>query len=134
MMFDGKYRLSAHAVITNEIGEILQLKQTYDDERWGLPGGALELGETIHEAVARECLEELGVPVIIKYMSGVYFHSRFYSHVFIFRCALPDNATLKLSHEHSQHRYFKLNELTSIQRRRVEDCLNFTGCVKSASF
>ena len=57
MSFEDQFRLSSHAVITNDHGHILQLKQTYGDKRWGLPGGALEPGETIHEALFRECLE-----------------------------------------------------------------------------
>jgi 8-oxo-dGTP diphosphatase len=31
---------------------------------WSLPGGALELGETLHEGVAREVLEETGLIVV----------------------------------------------------------------------
>ena len=70
MSFEDQFRLSSHAVITNEMGHILQLKQTYGDKRWGLPGGALEPGETIHEALFRECVEELGLEVEVTYLSG----------------------------------------------------------------
>lgn len=134
MSFDDCYRLSAHAIITNEDKQILQVKATYADCSWGLPGGALEPGETIHQALIRECVEELGVNVQILYLSGVYFHKRFHSHVFIFRCQIPTNSLIQLSHEHSEFRYFSLVELSAVQKQRVEDCLNFNGYVKSASF
>jgi 8-oxo-dGTP diphosphatase len=134
MAFDDTFRLSAHAVILNPSCHVLQLASTYGDGAWGLPGGALEPGETIHEALARECLEELGCPVEIRHLTGVYYHSRFNSQAFIFRCDLPENAAIHLSAEHSAHRWFPLEDLSPIQRRRVEDCLSFTGAVVSARF
>ena len=51
MAFNDLYRLSSHAVILNERNEVLQLKATYSNRAWGLPGGALDMGETIHEAL-----------------------------------------------------------------------------------
>jgi len=55
MAFEDRFRLSSHAVITNELGQVLLLKANYGNFAWGLPGGALEPGETIHEALLREC-------------------------------------------------------------------------------
>jgi mutator protein MutT len=51
------------ALILNEEGEVL-LQQRADTGRWGLPGGAVELGETALEALKREVLEETGLIVI----------------------------------------------------------------------
>ena len=134
MAFDDLYRLSAHAVISDEAGKVLQLKQTYLDKRWGLPGGAVEPGETVHEAVTRECKEELGVDIEIEYLSGVYYHSAYTSHVFIFRCSVPGDEPFALSAEHSEYGYFGLEELSDVQRQRVQDCLEFEGVVQSAKF
>ena len=39
---------------------------------WSLPGGVLECGETLHEAVAREAREETGLLVEPGEMLGVY--------------------------------------------------------------
>lgn len=54
MGFHDQYRLGGHAVITNECGEVLVLKATYGAMGWGLPGGAMDPGETIYECVQRE--------------------------------------------------------------------------------
>jgi 8-oxo-dGTP pyrophosphatase MutT (NUDIX family) len=112
----------------------LQLKATYDAGGWGLPGGSLEPGETVHEALARECREELGCEVKVRYMSGMYYHRVYHSHACIFRCELPALAEIRLSSEHSEWRYFALDELSAVQRRRVQDCLGFDGRVKSGAF
>jgi 8-oxo-dGTP diphosphatase len=127
MGFDDWFRLSFHAVITNPEGEVLLLKATYGEEAWGLPGGALDPGETIHEGLVRECAEELGCEVEIGYLSGVYSHSAVKSHAFIFRCDLPERVEIRLSSEHSEYRYSHPEELAPVQRRRVRECLNHDG-------
>lgn len=134
MAFEDHYRLSAHAVITNPQGHVLLLKATYGALSWGLPGGALEPGETIHDCVARECREELGHDIAIRHLTGVYYHAACNSHAFIFRCELPHAAEPVLSLEHSQAAFFPIDELGAVQRRRVEDCLHFDGIVASAKF
>ncbi len=66
----------ATIVVTNSKGEILLQKRS-DNNMWGLPGGALELGESFEEAAHREVLEETGYMVEIRSMIGVfskYFH------------------------------------------------------------
>lgn len=134
MAFQDHYRLSVHAVITDEHDRVLLLKATYGDLAWGLPGGGIDPGETIHECLSRECREELGLPVTLQHLTGVYYHAVYNSHVFIFRCALPPSAAIQLSPEHSEYRYAPVEELSPVQRRRVEDCLRYAGVVVSAKF
>ena len=75
MGFHDMYRMSSHAVICNQQRQILLLKANYAEYAWGLPGGGLDVGETIHEALIRECQEELGCDIDIQYLSGVYYQS-----------------------------------------------------------
>jgi 8-oxo-dGTP diphosphatase len=114
MAFQDTYRLSVHAVITNDERQVLQIKATYDGGGWGLSGGSLEPGETVHEALVRECLEELGCEVEVCYMSGMYYHRAYNSHACIFRCRLADlpaSAEIRPSPEHSEYRYGYNSEL-----------------------
>lgn len=134
MAFNDLFRLSSHAVIVNDAQEVLLLKANYGNYHWGLPGGALEPSETIHQTLIRECNEELGCEVDINYLSGVYFHSVYNSQAFIFLCTLKPNTNIKLSDEHSAYQYFPINTLSAIQQQRINDCLSFDGVVKSASF
>lgn len=133
MAFDDRFRLSSHAVITNDEGKVLLLKANYGNHHWGLPGGALEPGETIHQALARECLEELGQEVQIQYLSGVYYHGAYESQAFIFRVTLS-SPNIILSSEHSDYGFFEIDGLSAVQQRRGRECLTFEGKVFSAAF
>lgn len=134
MAYHDQYRMSVHAVITNPQNEVLLLKATYGSFSWGLPGGSIDPGETIHECLLRECKEELGVDLTAHHLTGAYYHSAYNSHVFIFRCSLPEPSTLTLSSEHSEYRYTPLADLSPVQRRRIDDCLQYAGVVASAKF
>jgi 8-oxo-dGTP pyrophosphatase MutT (NUDIX family) len=135
MAFDDTFRLSSHAVILNADNEVLMLKASYGAFSWGLPGGALEPGETIHDALHRECFEELGVRLSEARLTGVYFHKNYNSQAFIFRCKIADDSPqIFLSPEHSASGFFTLEELSDVQRTRVADCMAFSGDVISRKF
>lgn len=134
MGFHDFYRMSSHAVILNEQHQVLLLKATYAGCAWGLPGGGLDQGETVHEALIRECQEELGCNVQIDYLSGIYYHPTVNSHAFIFRCTLLSGQQISLSDEHSEYQWFDFEQLSPVQKIRVEDCFSFEGQVISRSF
>lgn len=64
-------RASVSAVIFDRRGHLL-LQQRSDGGQWGLPGGSVEIGESVTEAVRREVNEETGLDVAVKRMIGVY--------------------------------------------------------------
>ncbi len=134
MAFDDTFRLSCHAVIVNDRNEVLLLKANYGSYAWGLPGGGIDPGETIHETLYRECHEELGCEIKIQYLSGVYYHQQVNSQVFIFKCELLPGNTIHLSEEHTEYCFMPVSQLSAVQRKRVEDCLNCEGDVKSEKF
>src|SRR5690554_1122491 len=59
------------AIIRDHLGRILfQRRSDYGD--WGLPGGAMEPGETIEETMKREVLEETGLVVTEYELYSIY--------------------------------------------------------------
>ncbi|WP_235550894.1 NUDIX hydrolase [Paenibacillus sp. Soil787] len=83
------FGFGVHAIITNSEVQLLLLKRTYGNKGWGLPGGGVDAGETIHQALFRECHEELGVEIQNAVLTGFYYHSSINAQVAIFRCPLP---------------------------------------------
>lgn len=57
--------------IYNAQGEVL-LQRRSDSGRWGLPGGAIEPGESICDAAVREIREETGLEVVVERLIGIY--------------------------------------------------------------
>jgi len=69
--------VGAAAIITNSRGEILLGKRSKNHPfypgLWCLPGGIIEFGETLEQAIKREVKEEIGVKIkIIKNSKKVY--------------------------------------------------------------
>lgn len=62
---------AASAVVLNKEGKILLHKRS-DNHLWSLPGGAMELGESIKETVIREVKEETGFNVEVVRCIGIY--------------------------------------------------------------
>src|SRR3954466_143284 len=67
--------LSVNVGVLNERGELLLIRRT-DNENWAMPGGAMDIGETIAEAGVRETREETGIECAIKSLVGVYTNPR----------------------------------------------------------
>jgi ADP-ribose pyrophosphatase YjhB (NUDIX family) len=66
---------SVNVVVTNAAGEILLIRRT-DNGNWALPGGAIDLGESVAQAAARETVEESGITCAITGISGIYSDPR----------------------------------------------------------
>ena len=59
------------AIIQDGDGRIL-LQQRSDNGLWGLPGGSVEIGESVRDAIVREVREESGLTVEVIRLVGIY--------------------------------------------------------------
>jgi len=66
----------ATALIVDEAGRVL-LQRRADFEAWGLPGGVMEPGESLLQALHREVAEETGLAVRVERLIGLYTSPEF---------------------------------------------------------
>lgn len=122
------------AVVTDSEGKILLHKRS-DNFLWSLPGGAMELGESVEQAVIREVKEETGFDVEVLRCTGIYSDP---GHVIAFSdgevrqqfsicfaCRIV-GGELSVSSESVEVRFFTKEELDRLdlhpaQRIRLED-------------
>lgn len=115
-------RVGTSAVIVNPDKKVLFVKRSKHDEFlpgvWELPGGGTEFGEDPESTLIREVREECGLDVSINY--PVFTFSYFkpdggtQKHIIdiAYLCTLiNDRCEVKLSSEHEEYRWMKLDEV-----------------------
>ena len=119
------FRIGVFALIFNHKKQIL-LGHRRDIDWWNLPGGGMESGETVDEALCREVLEETGIEVKVERLVGVYSKPQKQEVVLTFLCQVI-GGTLRSTEETRESRYFAPNSLPENtlpkHRQRIEDAL-----------
>jgi ADP-ribose pyrophosphatase YjhB (NUDIX family) len=62
---------SVNVVVTNDDGDVLLIRRS-DNQNWAVPGGAIDLGESMVQAGVRETKEESGIDCEITGLVGIY--------------------------------------------------------------
>ena len=118
---------SVNVVVTNDNGEILLIRRS-DNDNWAIPGGAIELGESMTEAAIRETREETGITCEITGLVGIYTDPK---HVILYTSngevrqefsivltAAVVGGNLTPSSESSEVRWVQRDELSNLQMDR----------------
>ena len=104
------FRVSVFALIFN--GERILLAHRRAIDWWNLPGGAVDPGETVDEAMRREVHEETGLEVEVGQLVGVYSKPQKLEVVLSFRChVLGGELNAIADDEIDESRYFAVNNL-----------------------
>lgn len=127
---------SVVAVVQDAENRVLMIHKT-DNDKWALPGGGHEIGESITDSVVRETLEETGYDVAVETLTGTYTNPR---HVMAyddgevrqqfslaFRCRLIGGQA-RTSSESKAVRWVTLEEIEGLplhpsMRLRISDAL-----------
>lgn len=114
------FQVSLKALITDAEQRLLLLQE--DSLLWDLPGGRMEHGESLCDALQRECQEELGVTVEFRDASpclawSVQHSDGIWKVLLCFRVTLDTYALARRwrpSSESVCYRFFRLDELASL--------------------
>ena len=119
------FRIGVFALIFNNEKQIL-LGHRRDIAWWNLPGGGMESGETVDEALCREVREETGLEVKVERLVGVYSKPQKQEVVLTFLCQVI-GGTIQSTEETRESRYFTPDTLPDNtlpkHRQRIEDAL-----------
>ncbi len=112
--------VGATLLALNESGQLLMLKRN-DNGFWGVPGGAMELGESLEDTARREAKEEAGIDVKTLTFFGVYSGPKFhyiypngdevYMVTSVYLTHLMNEKIHVGKDEHNDWGYFNLNDL-----------------------
>ena len=138
-----KHIVAAGGIVENDYGEILLVKHR-DHTAWAFPGGQVENGENLIDAVIREVKEESGVNISAIKLVAVSSNTASYEGtngyetiptkvIFDFVCKFIDGE-LQSSDETSESKWVKkeevMNYMTSlVYRERFQAYLDFDGTV-----
>ena len=114
----------AVGVIIREGDRIVLIRRDKEPSRgyWTFPGGAVELGESLHDAARREAWEETGLEVAIGEVAMVLDHvvrdetgGVRYHYVIVDYFAMPTGGSLQSASDVSDARWFCLTDLDGLE-------------------
>lgn len=120
--------VAASAVVVNERGDILMQRRA-DSGYWALPGGAMEMDESLPQTAVREVKEETGYDVEVTGLVGTYTDPRHiiaYSDGEVRRqfnvcfTARPVAGDLRVSDESTEVRWVPPDELDQLRLHHTQ--------------
>lgn len=133
-----KHIVAVSAYITNDKGEALLVKAHWRKDTWEPPGGQVEQGEALDEAVRREVLEETGIEIIVHGITGVYYNASSEILSVIFRAECNDSKITMQPEEIYDAKFITLTEENigeyitrpnmlsrTLDAMRAEDCVPY---------
>lgn len=134
---EDRFHLGIKALIRNTEGKVLLLKvnvralRKYNGEAyWDIPGGRIQVGDSIESALRREIHEETGLTEVVTFS----FFTASLANIripldketvglvlFTYLCEIDGSQPITISDEHTESRWFSPNEAAELLRVKYPD-------------
>lgn len=105
-----KHLVAVSAMVKNDRGEVLLVRTHWRSDTWEMPGGNVEAGEPLDEAVRREVWEETGIVIRPLGITGVYYNATKHVLVVVFQAEYVSGDIRVQPEEIAEATYIELNE------------------------
>lgn len=109
---------SSNLIILNKKNQFLLTKRSpieCEPNKWCMPGGGVELGESFEEALEREIMEEINSKII----EYTYFKSYYVFDKHEIRCVYfygtIDDSNIKLDEESTEYKWYNKEEINDLE-------------------
>jgi ADP-ribose pyrophosphatase YjhB (NUDIX family) len=120
--------IGAFALLLDDDGSVLCVRQNYPPHEWTLPGGRVEPNESPLAALHREILEETSCRIAIERYVGTYARTDADDLVLLFVARILERATWAPNGEIADLGFFPTASLphpmNPRHRQRIEDAIN----------
>lgn len=115
--------VAAHALVVNKENKVLVMKRAecndYKPLTWDIPGGTVEVGETVEEALIRELKEETGIE--IKPLHPIYAYSNLsqlpkrQTVQLVYACEYKGGNVILNPEEHEEYKWIDYPEIRNLE-------------------
>ena len=131
-----KHIIAVSAYVTNQKNEVLLSKVHWRADTYEMPGGQVEEGEALDQAVCREVFEETGIIIELIGITGVYYNATKQILSIVFRAKYLSGEIKIQPEEIKDAKFFELNELNIEQfitrphmKSRTLDAMKFKSTI-----
>lgn len=131
-----KHGISTAAYVQNDKGETLLVRSHWRKDTWEMPGGDVEQGESLDQAVVREFYEETGIIIRPIGITGVYYNATKHFLAVVFKAEYVSGQIAIQEDEIVEAKFIKIDEenisqyITRPQQKsRTLDAINATHFV-----